>query len=396
MKVPLLDLGPQMRALREDILTAVTEVIDSTSYILGPKVSAFEEEVAAYCQATFGIGVSSGTDALVMTLMAMDIGPGDKVLTTPYTFFATMGAILRVGAEPVFVDIEEKSFNMDPAALQETLEREVSLAAPVRAIMPVHLFGQCADMDAILRISKRFAIPVIEDAAQAIGAACPRTNEQGITTWHKAGSLGQAGCFSFFPSKNLGGIGDGGLVTTNDPDLDQVLRSCRNHGASPKYFHPRVGGNFRLDPIQAVVLSIKLNHLDEWHARRRANSRLYHAAFAAHGLIDDPVRLPVEIFADREGAEDAFHHIYNQFVIRTPRRDALRDHLLERGIGCEIYYPCCLHQQECVRRFNDQSFPVAEKAAQESLALPIYPDLREDQIAQVVEAIADFFRPTAM
>jgi len=394
MNVPLLDLGPQMRALRGEILAAVTEVIDSTSYILGPRVSAFEDEVAAYCQSGFGIGVSSGTDALVMTLMAMEIGAGDRVVTTPYTFFATMGAILRVGAEPLFVDIEEESFNMDPVALEETLEREAGQGGSVRAIMPVHLFGQCADMDAITRVAKRFSIPVIEDAAQAIGACCPFTDEQGAVTWRKAGSMGLAGCFSFFPSKNLGGIGDGGLVTTSDSDLDEVLRSCRNHGASPKYFHPRIGGNFRLDPIQAVVLSIKLKHLDDWHGQRRANSLAYHEAFAAYDLVDNPVRLPKEMFAGTDGSEEQFHHIYNQFVICVPRRDALKAHLLEHGIGCEIYYPCCLHQQECVRQYNDQSFPVAEKAASESLALPIYPDLSGEQIEQVVAAIADFYKST--
>ena len=391
MNVPLLDLGPQMRALRSEILEAVTEVIDSTSYILGPRVSAFEEEVARYCQAAHGIGVSSGTDALVMSLMAMDIGRGDKVVTTPYTFFATMGAVLRVGAEPVFVDIEEDSFNMDPAALQKTLEQTTQEDAPVKAIIPVHLFGQCADMTSILRIAERFAIPVIEDAAQAIGACCPIQDEQGHVTWRKAGSMGLAGCFSFFPSKNLGGIGDGGLVTTNDAEFDQILRSCRNHGASPKYYHPRVGGNFRLDPIQAVVLAIKLKHLDQWHRQRRENSVLYSEAFADKGLLDDPVRLPREVFAAARGSEKQFHHIYNQFVIRVPRRDDLKNHLLEQGIGCEIYYPCCLHQQGCVQQYNDQSFPVAEQAARESLALPIYPDLTHEQIYQVVAAIADFY-----
>ncbi len=394
MNVPLLDLGPQTRALREDILAAVTEVIDSTSYILGPRVSAFEDEIAAYCQAGFGIGVSSGTDALVMTLMALEIGPGDRVVTTPYTFFATMGAILRVGAEPVFVDIDEDSFNMDPAALEKTLEQIAGKGGSVRAIMPVHLFGQCADMDAIMRIARRFSVPVVEDAAQAIGACCPVTDTQGTVTWRKAGSMGIAGCFSFFPSKNLGGIGDGGLVTTSDPEFDKVLRSCRNHGASPKYYHPRVGGNFRLDPIQAVVLSIKLKHLDSWHGQRRANSLAYHEAFAAYNLVGNPVRLPKEMFAGTSGSDGEFHHIYNQFVIRVPRRDALKTHLLEKGIGCEIYYPCCLHQQQCVQKYNDQSFPVAEQAARESLALPIYPDLSSGQIDQVVAAIADFYTST--
>ena len=392
MNVPLLDLGPQMRALRGEILDAVTEVIDSTAYILGPRVSAFEEEVARYCQAAHGIGVSSGTDALVMSLMAMEIGRGDKVVTTPYTFFATMGAILRVGAEPVFVDIEEDSFNMDPDALEEVLARETRQEAAIKAIIPVHLFGQCADMEAIQRVANRFAIPIIEDAAQAIGACCPIHDETGQVQWKKAGSMGLAGCFSFFPSKNLGGIGDGGLVTTNDDAFDQVLRSCRNHGASPKYFHPRVGGNFRLDPIQAVVLSIKLRYLDQWHRQRRENSIVYHGAFADRGLVDNPVRLPKEVFATVSGSEEQYHHIYNQFVIRVPRRDDLKNHLLEQGIGCEIYYPCCLHQQECVQQYNDQSFPVAEKAASESLALPIYPDLTVEQIHQVVAVIADFYK----
>ena len=392
MNVPLLDLGPQMRALRTDILEAVAEVIDSTSYILGPRVKAFEEEVARYCQSAHGIGVSSGTDALVMTLMAMDVGPGDKVVTTPYTFFATMGAILRVGAEPVFVDIEEHTFNMDPAALDKTLASETEQGGQVRAIMPVHLFGQCADMERIMQVGERFSVPIIEDAAQAIGACCPCRDKQGNITWHKAGSMGFAGCFSFFPSKNLGGIGDGGLVTTNDDAFDQVLRSCRNHGASPKYYHPRVGGNFRLDPIQAVVLSIKLKHLDRWHRQRRRNSQVYRDIFAEKKLLDDPVRLPREVFAPASGSEDHFHHIYNQFVIRVPQRDALRSYLLEHGIGCEIYYPCCLHQQECVRQYNALSFPVAEKAAQESLALPIYPDLSVGQISQVVETIANFYK----
>jgi dTDP-4-amino-4,6-dideoxygalactose transaminase len=249
-------------------------------------------------------------------------------------------------------------------------------------------------MNGIMRVAGRFSIPVIEDAAQAIGACCPVTATHGTGTWRKAGSMGIAGCFSFFPSKNLGGIGDGGLVTTSDPDFDKVLRSCRNHGASPKYYHPKVGGNFRLDPIQAVVLSIKLKHLDDWHGQRRANSLAYRAAFAAYNLVDDPVRLPKEMFAGTSGSDEQFHHIYNQFVIRVPRRDALKVHLLEQGIGCEIYYPCCLHQQQCVQQYNDQSFPVAEQAARESLALPIYPDLSGGQIDQVVAAIADFYTST--
>jgi dTDP-4-amino-4,6-dideoxygalactose transaminase len=391
MNVPLLDLGPQIQTLRNEIIQAVTKVIDSTQYILGPEVSSFERDVAAYCQADFGIGVSSGTDALVMTMMAMGIGPGDKVLTTPYTFFATMGAVLRVGAKPVFVDINQESFNMDPVALEDMLWQERNENSRIRAILPIHLFGQCADMDRILQLARKYEVPVVEDAAQAIGACCPVTDDQGNIDWKKAGSMGLTGCFSFFPSKNLGGIGDGGLVTTNDEEFVEILRSCRNHGAAPKYYHSRVGGNFRLDPVQAVVLTIKLRHLEKWHDRRRANSLVYRKLFMDKGLLHSPVELPVESFADVPGAEEHSHHIYNQFIIRVPDRDALRTYLHAHSIGCEIYYPLCLHQQECVKEFNDQVFPVAEKAARETLALPIYPELTEEQISFVVDTIASFY-----
>ncbi len=391
MNVPLLDLGPQTQSLRSEIIEAVTRVIDSTRYILGPEVVSFEEKVADYCRVAFGVGVSSGTDALVMTLMAMDIGPGDRIITTPYSFFATMGAILRVGALPVFVDIEEDSFNLDPVALAEVLEREQRLGDSIKAILPVHLFGQCADMDRILAIARRYDLPIVEDAAQAIGACCPVTDERGNVVWKRAGSMGKAGCFSFFPSKNLGGIGDGGLVTTNDKDFVNILRSCRNHGAEPKYYHPRVGGNFRLDPVQAVVLAIKLRHLDSWHAKRRENSMIYRSLFREMDLAPKIVKLPVEKFTGRNGMDDHTHHIYNQFVIRVPNRDQLQSFLGEHGVGCEVYYPCCLHKQKCIGAYNDQVFPVAERAARESLALPIYPDLNREQLAFVVRTIADFY-----
>ena len=391
MNVPLLDLGPQIRLLRSEIIEAVTRVIDSTHYILGPEVQSFEKNVAAYCQTGFGVGVSSGTDALVMTLMAMEIGAGDRVVTTPYTFFATMGAVLRVGATPVFVDIEKESFNMDPEALRETMEREQVRRGGIAAILPVHLFGQCADMESITAIADKYEVPVIEDAAQAIGACCPVVDSQGNISWKKAGSMGRTGCFSFFPSKNLGGIGDGGLVTTSDEELVDILRSCRNHGASPKYYHPRVGGNFRLDPVQAVVLDIKLQYLDSWHKKRQENSRIYRKLFVGKGLAETTVRLPVEKYCDMPGAEEHNHHIYNQYVVRVPERDALQSYLLEHGVGCEVYYPRCLHQQECVSAYNDQVFPVAEKAARESLALPIYPDLTREQLDFVVETIASFY-----
>jgi len=391
MNVPLLDLGPQIKTLRSEIIQAVTDVIDSTQYILGPEVASFEEQVAAYCHAGFGVGVSSGTDALVMTLMSMDIGHGDLVITTPYTFFATMGAILRVGAVPVFVDIEEQSFNMDPDALEAVLKKMEKDGDRVRAILPVHLFGQCADMERILALAKAYDVPVVEDAAQAIGACCPIRDAKGKVSWKKSGSLGLAGCFSFFPSKNLGGIGDGGMVTTSDAHLVEVLRSCRNHGAQPKYYHARVGGNFRIDPIQAVVLAIKLPYLDGWHKKRQENSRLYRGLFEKHGLVQSPVVLPEERFASVPGADEHNHHIYNQFVIRVPERDRLKAFLHAHSIGCEVYYPLCLHQQECVREFNGQKFPVAEAAARESLALPIYPELTQEQLSFVVTKIAEFY-----
>lgn len=391
MNVPLLDLGPQIKSLRSEIIEAITEVVDSNRYILGPEVVAFEEAIATYCETAYSVGVSSGTDALVMTLMAMGIGIGDKVVTTPYSFFATMGAILRVGAKPVFVDINEKTFNIDPKLLADVLEKEAMQGEGIKAILPVHLFGQCADMGQILPLANRYGIPVVEDAAQAIGASCPIYDGNGGVRWKKAGSMGLAGCFSFFPSKNLGGIGDGGLVTTGDDEFVKILRSCRNHGAEPKYFHSRVGGNFRLDPLQAVVLNIKLRHLEGWHQRRLANTREYRKLFLGAGLLDTAVQLPLEQFADVPGAENHNHHIYNQFVIRVPDRDRLKDYLQDHTIGCEVYYPLCLHQQECVQEYNDQQFPIAQKAARESLALPIYPELSTEQISFVVETIAKFY-----
>ncbi len=391
MKVPLLDLGPQTEMLREEIIVAVTKVIDSTRYILGPEVDSFEKKIADYCGSGFAVGVSSGTDALVISLMAMGIGAGDRVVTSPYSFFATMGAILRVGAKPVFVDIDEKSFNLSPSALASTLHHEIDKKEPIKAILPVHLFGQCADMGAILELARQYDIPVIEDAAQAIGACCPMLADDDIE-WKKAGSMGLGGCFSFFPSKNLGGIGDGGLVSTCDDEFIKLLRSFRNHGANPKYYHAQVGGNFRLDPVQAVVLAIKLRHLEKWHSQRRENSELYRKLFASHDLLDSAVVLPVEMYSEVNGADTHTHHIYNQFVIRAARRrDQLKLFLASHSIGCEVYYPVCLHKQKCVRQYNGLEFPVAEKAAEETLALPVYPELSEEQQVYVVEKIAEFY-----
>lgn len=394
MNVPLLDLKPQLAPLRSQILDAVTRVIDSTGYILGPEVVALENKVAQYSQAEFGIGVSSGTDALLAALMSLDIGRGDQVLTTPYTFFATMGTILRTGAEPVFVDVDPRSFNIDPQQVAEALAKDRKGKGRIKAIIPVHLYGQCADMQQLGTLAEQYDVPIIEDAAQAIGAEFPFVRDDGKTTWRKAGGMGLCGCFSFFPSKNLGGIGDGGMVATSNQAFADIVRSNRNHGAEPKYYHSRVGGNFRLDPIQAVVLSIKLDYLEQWHAARRNNAALYRQFFAEAGLIDNPVTLPTAVYAQADQADQHNYHIYNQFVILVPQRDALRQHLQQHNIGSEIYYPLCLHQQECLHdeSFKKQSFPVAEHAAASSLALPIFPELTAEQIKYVVESIVQFYK----
>jgi len=394
MNVPLLDLHPQTAALREDILRAVTEVIDSTVYILGPKVARLEQEIAAYCGAGFGIGVSSGTDALLMTLMALEIGPGDRVLTTPYSFFATVGAILRVGALPVFADVEKETFNIDPEKMAELLAEDAKNGRTIKAVIPVHLFGQCAEMGKIMALADEYGIPVIEDAAQAIGAEYPQQMKDGSTVWRKAGSMGLAGCYSFFPSKNLGCIGDGGMVVTSDSAFAEILRCCRNHGAQPKYYHAKIGGNFRLDPLQAAVLSVKLPHLEQWHKQRQANSRVYQELFAQAGLTGSPVILPKTVHAASPDAAAHNHHIYNQFVIQAPRRDALRAWLHEKGVGCEVYYPVCLHKQDCMKKYGctELSLPIAEQLAQDSLALPIFPELRREQQEYAVDCIAAFYR----
>ncbi len=393
MNIPLLDLQPQTERFRDEILQEVTGVIDSTCYILGPKVTGFEEEIARYCTTAEAVGVSSGTDALLVSLMAMGIGPGDLVLTTPYTFFATMGSIVRVGAMPVFADVDARSFNIDPVHMEEVLEADRREGGRIKAIIPVHLYGQCADMPAILSLAARYDLPVLEDAAQAIGAECPFTAEDGTLSWKRAGSMGLAGCFSFFPSKNLGGLGDGGMVITSDHAFADQLRCFRNHGAEPKYFHSHIGGNFRLDPIQACVLSIKLPHLEEWHQLRRRNSDRYRKLFNEYGLTGQPVVLPEAVYENSAGADGHNFHIYNQFILRVPKRDELRDYLQSQSIGCEIYYPLCLHQQECLAQYGfcDQSFPVAEQAARESLALPIYPELSREQQSYVVKTIAGFY-----
>ena len=369
-QVPLLDLQAQYRPLREEILAAIARVCDSQRFIMGPEVQALERELASQLEVREAIGVSSGTDAVLAALMALGIGPGHEVVTTTYSFFATAGCIARVGATPVFVDVDPITYNIDPDGIRE------ALTPNTRAILPVHLYGLCADMDRIMAIAQEAGVPVIEDAAQAIGATY--RNRQ-------AGSIGAIGCFSFFPSKNLGAFGDGGLVTTNDPALAHALRLLRDHGAEPKYFHQRIGGNFRLDALQAAVLRVKLPHLARWTSRRRENAVRYDALFAEAGLTDR-VTLPTAP-ADRR-------HIFNQYVVRVPDRDRVRAVLADRGIGTEIYYPVPFHLQECFASLGYErgDFPQAEAAAASTLALPIYGELTAEQQAAVVAALADALR----
>ena len=358
---------------------AIDRVIESQHFINGPEVEALENEVAAYSQCAYGIGVSSGTDALLVALMALCLEDGDEVITTPYTFVATMTAPIRLGAKPVLVDIDPQTFDLDPNRVED------AVTSRTRALLPVHLFGQMAEMDPLLRISQKHGFPIIEDAAQAIGSE-----------YHtrRAGSLGSLGCFSFFPSKNLGGFGDGGMLTANDPDLAQQVKLLRNHGQSPKYHCKVVSGNFRLDELQAAVLRVKLRHLDDWTGARQRNAQTYRRLFTEAELIVESseqldgwgVVLPPEA-PDRR-------HIYNQFVIRSGRRDELKAHLTQHGIGNEIYYPVPMHLQESFAflGYHAGDFPNSEKAASQSLALPIYPELTEAMQTQVVETILDFYR----
>jgi dTDP-4-amino-4,6-dideoxygalactose transaminase len=379
--VPLLDLKAQYAAIRDEAHAALDRVIEAQYFILGPEVEALENEVAAYSQCQFGIGVSSGTDALLAALMAIDIRPGDEVVTTPYTFFATAGCIARLGAKPVFVDIDPLTYNINPAGL------EAAITGRTRAIIPVHLFGQMADMDPIMEIAGRHNLVVIEDAAQAIGSEYKG---------RRAGSIGHLGCFSFFPSKNLGAFGDGGMVTSNDPALADQVRLLRGHGARPKYYHKVVGGNFRLDALQAAVLRVKLKYLDGWSAARQRNAATYRRLFAAAGLVredaSDMDRQPGVVLPHDAGYG---RHIYNQFVIRATRRDELIAYFKQRHIGCEIYYPVSLHLQECFAGLGYRAgdFPCSEAAAAQTLALPIYPELTEEMLSAVVGAVSDFMRP---
>ncbi|MBW2594673.1 MAG: DegT/DnrJ/EryC1/StrS family aminotransferase [Deltaproteobacteria bacterium] len=373
MNVPLLDLKPQLKTIENDVKLAVNEVISSTHYIMGPKVEKLEAEIAEYVGARYATGVSSGTDALLISLMTLDINPGDIVITTPFSFFATAGVIARLGATPVFVDIDPDTYNLSPDALRHWFRANREKIDRVKAIIPVHLYGQCADMDPILEIAGEHNIPVVEDAAQAIGARYP--SKSGVK---KAGSMGTLGCFSFFPSKNLGGMGDGGMVVTNDANIDEKLKKLRNHGANPKYYHELIGGNFRLDPIQAAILSVKLPHLDKWHSMRQENAAYYDRILNIEGVETPTVAFKRE------------YHIYNQYVISVMnQRDDLRKFLAENNIGTEIYYPIPFHEQECFKYLGYKSgdFPNSEYAAEHTIALPIYPELTTEMQDYVIRKI---------
>ena len=368
-QVPLLDLGPQYDRIRHEVAAEILRVADSQKFILGEDVKKLEAEIAAYCGTQFAVGCGSGSDALFLALLALGIRPGDAVLTTPYTFFATAGAISRLGAVPVFADAEDNTFNIDPVRAEDALRRNPD----IRAIIPVHLFGGCAEMDAIMEMAAAREIPVIEDAAQAIGAEYKG---------RRAGSIGQIGCFSFFPSKNLGGFGDGGMLTTNDAALASMLGALRIHGRTGKYLHEWIGINSRLDTLQAAILRVKLRHLDDWTAARGNNAALYRRL-----LANTPQVIPFEPPSWQS------RHVYNQFVVRCPSRDALQKHLKQNGIGTEVYYPLPLHLQPCYTELGHKQgdFPVSERLASESLALPIYGELAAEDIEYVCETIHRFY-----
>ena len=384
--VPLLDLKAQFAQIRGEVMPVIEQVCAGQHFILGEHVRALEEEIARYCSASTGIGVSSGTDALLLALMALEIGAGDEVITTPFTFFATAGTIARAGARPVFCDIDPTTFNLSPAAVQAFIHDRCLVQAGqlinratggrIKALMPVHLYGQSADMDPLMDMAGEYRLKVIEDAAQAIGT----TYKNGL----HAGTFGDVGCFSFFPSKNLGAFGDAGLCTTNQPELAERMRVLRVHGGKPKYYHALIGGNFRIDELQAAVLRVKLKYLDGWTQGRQRNAAYYDKAFAAAGL-GSKLRTPL--------AMPGYRHIFNQYVVRVQNREALRARLTERGIGTEIYYPVPLHVQQCFAYLGYRAgdFPHSELAATETLALPIYPELAEAQLAHVVATIAEFY-----
>ncbi len=413
MKVPLVDLRHQFSDVSEEIHKVIDAVFESQQFILGPHVKRLEEQVATYSNVAYGIGVSSGTDALLVSLMALGVGQGDGVITTPYTFFSTAGVIDRLGARPIFVDIDPDTYNLDPGKLGEFLNgeciRDEDSGRPVdrrtgciiRAIIPVHLFGHCADMDPIMEMAEGARIDIVEDAAQAIGATCnsrtreargqtdqeeikEKRGEQGPARSCKAGSMGVLGCFSFFPTKNLGGFGDGGMVVTDDERMAEKIRILRVHGGEQKYHHHIIGGNFRLDELQAAILSVKFLHLETWTEARRLNARRYDHLFEEAGLVGR-VHLPI--------IKNGNRHIFNQYVVRVPQRDKLREFLRAEGVGTEVYYPVPLHLQKCFEYLGYQRGDLAEseRAADETLALPIYPGISPEQQEYVITQIKSFF-----
>lgn len=387
MRVPLLDLKAQYEKIKGDIDPMVAEVIRSQSFILGPFVENFEKKMAEYLEVPYAVGVSSGSDALIISLMALDISDGDVVITTPFTFFATAGAVSRVGARPVFCDIDPRTYNLDPESLDALLAGlDERVREKVKAVIPVHLYGQCADMDPIMSLARKYRFAVIEDAAQAVGSEYPSAEGP-----RKACSMGDLNILSFFPSKNLGAFGDGGMVLTDQEDLFHKLRLLRVHGSRNKYFNDIIGGNFRLDALQAAVLGVKLNYLESWHEKRREHALYYNKIFQDEGLVErDLVTIPRSVY---KGGGLKNDHIYNQYVIRVRERDELQSYLREHGIGTAIYYPLPLHLQNCFSGlgYKKGDFPVSEKAAREVLALPVYPELSREQQDYTVKTIKDFY-----
>ncbi len=377
MKVPFLDLTPQFASIEREIKSALDEVFKTQQFILGPKVEALEQTIAQYCQMKYAIGVASGSDALLLSLMALGIAMGDEVIIPPFTFFATAGTVSRLGARPVFVDIDPETYNIDPSKI------DAKITSKTKAIIPVHLYGQCADMDPILQIAEAKHLFVIEDAAQALGAEYwPPLHSDG----RRAGQMGNLGCFSFFPTKNLGAFGDAGMVVTNNPAWAEKIRIMRVHGSQPKYFHKWIGINSRLDAIQAAVLSAKFRHLERWTEGRQKNAERYQSLLKDLSSSLSGFRLPTIQYKNR--------HIFHQYVIAVPKRNELRQFLTKEGIGTEIYYPIPLHLQECYSFLDHHpgDFPSSEKAAEETLALPIYPELTEDQQSYVVDRIKAFYK----
>jgi len=377
IKVPFFDLTAQFKSIEAEIKSALDEVFKTQQFILGPPIQALEEKIAQYCRTQYAMGVSSGSDALVLSLMALGIGAGDEVLLPPFTFFATAGSVSRLGAIPVFVDIDPETFNIDPSKIEE------KITSKTKAILPVHLFGQCTDMDPLLQIAKTKKLFIIEDAAQALGAEYkPKSGSEG----RRAGQIGNLGCFSFYPTKNLGAFGDAGMVVTDQPDFSEKVRLLRVHGSQPKYFHKSIGINSRLDTMQAAILLVKFKYLEKWTLERQKKAERYQLLFQDALSSVNGLRLPTIQYQNR--------HIFHQYVIRAPERDRLKKYLAEEGIGTDIYYPLPLHLQECFSflKYKRGDFPTSERAAEEVLALPIYPELPEDHQTLVVDRIKAFYK----